>query len=130
MYVRSNSTFRAADLSSPSGSSVEQLMSTSALSLGLKWPFILDYGIACVTPALIVVLEVLFSRLWGIDPPPSVFFLCGIMIVAWVSGPGLALLATALTVLAFDYFLIQPIYSFTVEFKEFPRLVLLTIASL
>jgi K+-sensing histidine kinase KdpD len=111
-------------------------MSTSTLSSRLKWPsplrwpVIMDYGIACVTPALIVVLEVLFSRLWGIDPPASVFFLCGIMIVAWVSGPGPALLATALTVLAFDYFLIQPIYSFTVEFKEFPRLVLLTIASL
>ena len=95
-------------------------MSTSTLSSRLKWPVIMDYGIACVTPALIVVLEVLFSRLWGIDPPASVFFLCGIMIVAWVSGPGPALLATALTVLAFDYFLIQPIYSFTLEFKELP----------
>src|SRR6267154_2125201 len=105
-------------------------MLTSALPSRLKWPVIMDYGIACVTPALIVVLEVLFSRLWGIDPPASVFFLCGIMIVAWVSGPGPALLATALTVLAFDYFLVQPIYSFTLEFKEFPRLVLLTIASL
>ena len=90
----------------------------------------MDYAIACVTPALIVVLEVLFSRLWGGDPPASVFLLCGIMIVAWVSGPGPALLATVLTVLAFDYFLMQPIYSFTLEFKEFPRLVLLTTASL
>src|SRR5712672_3581688 len=105
-------------------------MLTSTLSSRLKWPVIMDYGIACVTPALIVVLEVLFSRLWGIDPPASVFFFCGIMIVAWLSVPGPALLATALTVLAFDYFLIQPIYSFILEFKEFPRLVLLTIASL
>src|SRR5258705_2548243 len=105
-------------------------MLTSALPSRLKWPVIMDYGIGCRTPDLIVVLEVLFSRLWGIDPPASVFFLCGIMIVAWVSGPGPALLATALTVLAFDYFLIQPIYSFILEFKEFPRLVLLTIASL
>ncbi|QIG93444.1 PAS domain-containing protein [Bradyrhizobium sp. 6(2017)] len=105
-------------------------MLTSTLPSRLKWPVIMDYGIACVTPALIVVLEVLFSRLWGIDPPASVFFLCGIMIVAWISGPGPALFATALTVLAFDYFLIQPIYSFAFESKEFPRLVLLTIASL
>jgi PAS domain S-box-containing protein len=104
-------------------------MSTSALSSRLKWPVILDYGIACVTPALAVVLDVLFSRLWGIDPPASVF-LCGIIIVAWVSGPGPALLSTVLTVLAFDLFLLQPIYSFTVEFKELPRLVLLTIAAL
>src|SRR6266404_4992588 len=105
-------------------------MLTSALPSRLKWPVIMDYGIACLTPALIVVLEVLLSRLWGIDPPASALFLCGIMIVAWVSGPGPAVLATALTVLAFDYFLIQPIFSFTLEFKELPRLVLLTIASL
>jgi PAS domain S-box-containing protein len=90
---------------------------------------ILDYGIACVMPALAVVLDVSLSRLWAIDPPASVF-LCGIVIVAWVSGPGPALLATALTVLAFDYFLTQPIYSFAVEFKEIPRLVLLTIGAL
>ena len=87
-------------------------MLTSALPSRLKWPVILDYAIACVTPALAVVLDVSFSRLWGIDPPASVF-LCGILIVAWVSGPGPALLATALTVLAFDYFLMQPIYSFS-----------------
>jgi PAS domain S-box-containing protein len=104
-------------------------MSTSTLSSRLKWPVILNYGIACVTPALAVVLGVSLNRLWGIEPPASVF-LCGIIIVAWVSGPGPALLATALTVLAFDYFLMQPIYSFALEFKEFTRLVLFTIAAL
>jgi PAS domain S-box-containing protein len=104
-------------------------MSTSTPSSRLKWPVILDYGIACVTPALALVLDASFSRLWGIDPPASVF-LCGIMIVAWVSGPGPALLATVLTVLAFDYFLMQPVYSFALEFKEFTRLVLFTIAAL
>jgi PAS domain S-box-containing protein len=104
-------------------------MSTSIFLSRRKWPVILDYGIACVTPALAVVLDASFSRLWGIDPPASVFF-CGIIIVAWVSGPGPALLATALTVLAFDYFLLPPIYSFTLEFREVPRLVLLTIGAL
>jgi PAS domain S-box-containing protein len=104
-------------------------MSTTTFSSRLKWPVILDYGIACVTPALAVVLDASFSRLWGIDPPASVF-LCGIIIVAWLSGPGPALLATALTVLAFDYFLMPPIYSFTLEFREVPRLVLLTIGAL
>src|SRR5882757_4815273 len=104
-------------------------MSTSAPSSRVKWSVILDYGIACVTPALALALDAWFSRLWGIDPPASVF-LCGIMIVAWVSGPGPALLATVLTVLAFDYFLMQPVYSFALEFKEFTRLVLFTIAAL
>ena len=104
-------------------------MSTSTLSSRPKWPVILNYGIACVTPALAVMLDASFSRLWGIDPPASVF-LCGIIVVAWVSGPGPALLSTVLTVLAFDYFLLQPIYSFTLELKEFTRLVLFTIAAL
>jgi PAS domain S-box-containing protein len=104
-------------------------MSMSTLSSRLKWPVILNYGIACVTPGLAVVLDASFSRLWGIDPPASVF-LCGIIIVAWVSGPGPALLATALTVFAFNYFLMQPIYSFTLEFREVPRFVLLTIGAL
>jgi PAS domain S-box-containing protein len=104
-------------------------MSTSALSSRLKWPVILDYGVACVTAALAVALDVSLSPLWGIDPPASVS-LCGVMIVAWVCGPGPALLATALTVLAFDYFLMQPIYSFNLELTEFPRLVLLTVSAL
>jgi PAS domain S-box-containing protein len=74
-------------------------------------------------------LDVAFNRLWGIDPPATVL-LCGILVVAWVSGPGPALLATALTILAFDYFLMQPIYSFALDFMEFTRLVLFTIAAL
>ena len=47
-------------------------MLTSTLSSRLKWPAILDYGIACVMPVLAVALDVSFSRLWGIDPPASV----------------------------------------------------------
>jgi len=104
-------------------------MSRSVLSSRLRRPVILDYGIACATPALAFALDVMFNRLWGIDPSASLF-LCGIMLVAWTSGPGPALLATALTVLAFDYLLMQPVYSFALEFKELPRLVLFTLAAL
>jgi K+-sensing histidine kinase KdpD len=82
-------------------------MSASVLSSRLRWPVILDYGIACATPALAFALDVMFNRLWGIDPSASLF-LCGIMLVAWTSGPGPALLATGLTILAFDYLLMQP----------------------
>jgi K+-sensing histidine kinase KdpD len=78
-------------------------MSASVLSSRLRWPVILDYGIACATPALAFALDVMFNRLWGIDPSASLF-LCGIMLVAWTSGPGPALLATGLTILAFDYY--------------------------
>jgi PAS domain S-box-containing protein len=94
-----------------------------------KRPVILHYGIACATPALAVVLNVALNGLWGVNPSTSLF-LCGIMMVAWISGPGPAMLATALTVVAFDYFLMEPVYSFALEFKELPRLVLFTIAAL
>jgi PAS domain S-box-containing protein len=104
-------------------------MSTSTLSSRLKRPVLLDYGIACVTTAIAIALDISLSHLWAITPPASVP-LCGIMIVAWVSGSGPALLATALTVLAFDYFLLHPFYSLTVEFEELPRLVLLSITAL
>jgi PAS domain S-box-containing protein len=104
-------------------------MLTSILSSRLKSPVILDYGIACVTPALAAVLDVTLNRLWGIDPS-ALLFLCGIMIVAWISGPRPALLATGLTLLAFDYFLMQPIYSFALEFREFPQLALFTATAL
>jgi PAS domain S-box-containing protein len=104
-------------------------MSASTLSSRHKRPVILDYGIACATPALAFALDLMFNRLWGIDPSASLF-LCGIMLVAWISGPGPALVATALTVLAFDYFLMQPTYSLALEFKELPRLIPFTIAAL
>ncbi len=104
-------------------------MSASTLSSRHQRPVILDYGIACATPALTVVLDVALDRLWGVNPSTSLF-LCGIMMVAWISGPGPALLATALTILAFDYFLMEPVYSLALEFKELPRLVLFTIAAL
>jgi PAS domain S-box-containing protein len=104
-------------------------MSASTLSSRLKRPVILDYGIACATPALAFALDLMFNRLWGIDPSASLF-LCGIMLVAWISGPGPALVATALTVPAFDYFLMQPVYSFALEFRELSRLVPFTIAAL
>lgn len=104
-------------------------MPASTLPSGLKRPVILDYGIACATPALAFALDLMFNRLWGIDPSASLF-LCGIMLVAWISGPGPALVATALTVLAFDYFLMQPVYSFALEFRELSRLVPFTIAAL
>ncbi|MEI9924152.1 MAG: DUF4118 domain-containing protein [Bradyrhizobium sp.] len=104
-------------------------MSASTFSSRLKRPVILDYGIACATPALTLVLDVTFNRLWGIDPSASLF-LCGIMLVAWISGPGPALLATTLTVLAFDYFLMQPAYSLALEFKELPRLIPFIVAAL
>jgi PAS domain S-box-containing protein len=104
-------------------------MSTPAPSWRPKSPTILNYGIAVLAAVAAIVVEVAVNRLWGINPTVSLF-LCVTMFVAWISGTGPALLATALTVLAFDYFLLEPIYSFAIEVKDIPRFVLFAVAAL
>jgi PAS domain S-box-containing protein len=63
--------------------------------------------------------------------------LCAVIIAAWVSGFGPALLAIALALLAFHYYLLPPINSFTwkqdlfaSDISELPRLILFSITSL
>jgi len=53
-----------------------------------------------------------------------------IIFAAWsaASDPGLA--ATALSVMAFDYFFLAPIYSFDLRVSDLPRLALFTAAAL
>jgi PAS domain S-box-containing protein len=104
-------------------------MPTPTASGRSKLPMILNYGIAVLAAAATIAANTAFNRLMGINPTVSLF-LCAIMFVAWVGGTGPALLATALTVLAFDYILLDPFYSLAVEAKEIPRLVLFVLAAL
>jgi PAS domain S-box-containing protein len=90
---------------------------------------ILNYGIAVLAAMATIAVEIAFNRFWGINPSVSLL-LCAIMFVAWISGTGPALLTTALMVLAFDYLLLEPIYSFALDAKEVPRFALFAVASL
>src|SRR5258708_2707986 len=63
-------------------------------------------------------------------PPPVSLFLCAVIFVAWFAGLGPALLASALSALAFGYFYLLPINSLTLASKDLPRIVLFWIASL
>jgi PAS domain S-box-containing protein len=104
-------------------------MSTPALSWRLKPRWILNYAIAVMSVAAAVVADLVLDRLFGVDPSVSLLF-CAIMLVAWVGGTGPALLATALTLLALEYFFLQPTYSFALQRKEVPQLALFAIAAL
>jgi len=57
-------------------------------------------------------------------------FLCAIMFAAWFGGVGPGLLATALSILAFDYYFVPPIDSFAIAPNEVPRIVLFAVAAL
>lgn len=104
-------------------------MSTSALSLRPKLLPVLSYLIAIMAVAASVIGGLGFSRVSGIAPSASLFS-CAIMFVAWSRGTGPAVFATALTIAAFDYFFLHPVYSFDLQFKDVPQLVLFAVAAL
>jgi PAS domain S-box-containing protein len=88
-----------------------------------------NYGIAVLSAAAAIAAAVAFDRSLGAGPSASLF-LCTIMFVAWAGGTGPALLAAVLTILAFNWFLLQPVDSFSLEVGEFARLVVFMIAAL
>ena len=103
-------------------------MSTPVLRRSKSSP-VVNYGIAILSAATAVAGAVAFDRLLGTGPAVSLF-LCAIMFVAWASGTGPALLTAALTILAFNWFFLQPVHSFGLEVGELARLVLFTVAAL
>jgi signal transduction histidine kinase len=94
------------------------------------------YAIAGLSVGIAVVVVRLVVIFLHTEPFVSVF-LCTIMFVAWFGGFGAGLFAIALSLWAFDYYLVAPINSFTLKFNsfameinEFPRMVLFALAAL
>src|SRR5437899_13052441 len=59
-------------------------------------------------------------QVYAVTAPVSLF-LCAIMFSAWFGGPRPGLLAATLSVLAFEYYFVAPIYSLAVDLEEIPR---------
>jgi C4-dicarboxylate-specific signal transduction histidine kinase len=87
------------------------------------------YAVAVLVFALAFACVSLSGHLLQAAPPVSLF-LCAIIFVAWFAGLGPALLACALSVLAFGYFYLLPLDSLTLASRDLPRIVLFGIASL
>src|ERR1700688_4116283 len=88
------------------------------------WSFTISrYAIAVLAMAVALAASKAAVTFLHIEPFVSLF-LCAIMVVAWFGGFGPGLLATVLGFLAFDYYLVSPINTFTVDPKQLPRLVL------
>jgi C4-dicarboxylate-specific signal transduction histidine kinase len=93
-----------------------------------KPPAIWGYGIAI----LLVTAAVIISR-WPalhLQSAPSSLFLCAVMFSAWLGGVGPGMLATVLSCLAFNYYFLEPLYSFAVKSEEIPRFVIFAVSSL
>ncbi len=94
-----------------------------------KPPVIMNYGIAVlsVTAALIIArrMEIVLQSAAHVS-----LFVCAVMFSAWLGGVRPGLLAIALSLLAFDYYFLPPIYSLAVEITEIPRLLIYALSAL
>ncbi|MEA2914611.1 MAG: hypothetical protein QOJ15_6692 [Bradyrhizobium sp.] len=98
-------------------------------------PTIPYYAMAVLSVAVAIVAAELITRLLHAEPIAS-SMLCAVIVAAWFGGFGPALLAITLALLAFHYYLVPPINSFTwkhdlfaVGISEVPRLILFSITS-
>jgi PAS domain S-box-containing protein len=90
-------------------------------------------GLSHVVAALVVAAAVVANLLMVtyLHALPTLFsFLCAIIFAAWFGGVGPGLVATALSVLAFDYFFLPPIYSIDLMVSDMPRIALFAMAAL
>src|SRR3981081_117707 len=101
-----------------------------------KPPTISYYAVAVLSVAMAITAAELMTRLLQAEAIAS-SMLCAVIFAAWFGGFGPALLAITLALLAFHYYLLPPINSFTwkhnlfaVGISEVPRLVLFSITSL
>ena len=91
-------------------------------------PMIAKYGAAVVS-----VTAALMSSQWPqihLTAAPVSLFLCAVMFSAWFGGFRPGLLATALSVLAFKYYFVTPVYSLAVDITEMPRLLIFALSVL
>jgi PAS domain S-box-containing protein len=81
---------------------------------------------------LSVIAALIISRWLDIHlvSAPVSLFLCAIMFSAWFGGARPGLLAMALSLLAFDYYFGNPLYSLAVEIKEVPRFIIFALSAL
>jgi hypothetical protein len=90
---------------------------------------------AVLSVAVAVIAAELLTLFLHTEPIVS-SMLCAVIVAAWFGGFGPALLAIALALLAFHYYLVPPVHSFTwkhdafaVGISEIPRLILFFITS-
>src|SRR5712675_3592440 len=101
-----------------------------------KSPKISYYATAVLSVAVAIIAAELITRLLNAEAIAS-SMLCAVIFAAWVGGFGPALLAIALALSAFHYYLLPPINSFgwkddlsAGDISEIPRLLLFSITSL
>jgi C4-dicarboxylate-specific signal transduction histidine kinase len=101
-----------------------------------KPPTVFSYTMAVLSVAVAIIAAELITRFLHAEAIAS-SMLCAVIFAAWFGGLGPALLAITLAIVAFHYYLVPPINSFTWKqdlftagISEVPRLILFSITSL
>src|ERR1700747_1935351 len=82
------------------------------------------YGIAVLSVVASTSLAVLTSTLGVAPRGQAAIFFFGIAVAVWYGGTGPAIVAVVLSGLAYDYFFVEPIYSFGLGRADVPHFVL------
>jgi PAS domain S-box-containing protein len=91
---------------------------------------ILSYGIAVLSVAVaLTVLLISTPQLFN-DGSYVSFFLCAVILSSWFGGVRPGLLAIVLSLVAFDYFFLLPIHTFSIAPREIPRLLFFLIPAI
>ena len=91
-------------------------------------PAVLSYAVAVLSVAVSLIIARLLDT--HLVSAPASLFLCGIMFSAWFGGIRPGLFAVALSLLAFDYYFVTPLYSLAMEIKEVPRFIIFALSAL
>ncbi|HBB94709.1 MAG TPA: hypothetical protein DC054_04905 [Blastocatellia bacterium] len=91
-------------------------------------PAVLSYGLAVLSVAVALVISLLLDR-YLVSAPASLF-LCAVMFSAWCGGVRPGLFAVALSLLAFVYYFVTPIYSLYLPITELPRVIIFLVSAL
>lgn len=81
----------------------------------------LRYGLPLVTVVIALLVTLPIQSL--VELSGGLLFIPAVMISSWYGGPGPGLLATALSVLVMDYFLLSPIRELNIGWHYIPRLI-------
>jgi PAS domain S-box-containing protein len=91
---------------------------------------ILSYGIAVLSVAVALIILLMSTPQLFNDGSYVSLFLCAVILSSWFGGVRPGLLAVVLSLLAFDYFFLSPLNSFSIEANEIPRLLFFLIPAI
>jgi PAS domain S-box-containing protein len=91
-------------------------------------PVILNYGVPFLSVGAVLAVGRWLDLY--LSAAPVSLFICAVTFSAWLGGYRPGVLATVLSVIAFKYYFVPPLYSLAVATAEIPRLVVFLLAAL